>query len=76
MLKEPPAPPSVHETVPVGVVEAPVSISVTFTVKVIMLPITTEEGLGVMAVPVVRVFTLTAATFEAAVAGGPELSVT
>ena len=49
-LKLPPFPPSLHETVPVGVVGAP-PVSVTVTVKAIMLPAATDEGLG--ATPVV-----------------------
>ncbi len=63
-------------TVPVGVLEVPESVSVTVTVKAIVLPITREEGLGVTAVLVVRVLTVTVTTLEVTVTGVPELSVT
>ena len=45
-LKLPPFPPSLQETLPVGVVGL-LPVSVTVTVKVIMLPAATDDGLGV-----------------------------
>ena len=51
LLNEPPAPPSLHDTVPLGVV-GELLVSVTVAVKVIALPAITDEGLGVTTVPV------------------------
>ena len=50
-LKIPPAPPSLHDTVPVGVVGAP-PVSVTVAVNIIEFPILTDDGFGVMFVVV------------------------
>ena len=60
LLNEPPAPPSLKETVPVGVVFVPVSLSVTVAVKVMVPDNPIEDGLGVTAVVVVRLFTVKA----------------
>ncbi len=54
LLKLPPAPPSLHATVPVGVVAVPLSISATAALNVIVLPIVTDDGFGVMVVVVLR----------------------
>jgi hypothetical protein len=50
-LNEPPAPPSLHEMVPVGEVGV-ADESVTVAVNVIELPALTDDGLGVTAVVV------------------------
>ena len=46
VLKVPPAPPSLHITVPVGEDNVPGPVSVTVPVKVIVLPMMTVDGLG------------------------------
>ena len=74
LLKLPPAPLSLQMIVPVGVVEAPESISVTVTVKLIVMPLIVEEGLGATAVLVVRVLTVKRTGLEDTVLG--MLSVT
>ena len=44
--KDPPAPPSPHETVPVGGLLVPLPVSDTFAVKLIVFPETTLAGFG------------------------------
>ena len=44
-LKIPPAPPSLHDTVPVGVAGVPF-VSFTVTVNAIVFPIMTDDGVG------------------------------
>ncbi len=57
-LNVPPAPPSLHDTVPVGVDGVPVLVSVTVAVTVIAFPIVTDELLGAITVLVVRKVTV------------------
>ena len=52
LLNEPPAPPSLHATVPVGAVFVPLLVSLTVAVKAIVLPVATEAGFGDTLVPV------------------------
>jgi hypothetical protein len=47
VLKLPPAPPSLHVTVPVGVDGDPALVSLTAEVNVIGLPAVTADGFGV-----------------------------
>ena len=56
----PPAPPSLHDNVPVGTVLVPLLLSVTFPAKVIVLLITTDDGFGDTAVLVFRNVTVSA----------------
>ena len=62
----PPAPPSLQDTVPVGVVAVPPSESLTVTVRVVTLSAVTVVRLGDTPVVVERVFTVSA--------DGPELA--
>ncbi len=59
LLKLPPAPPSLHDTVPVGMV-GELLVSVTFALKVIVFPRATDDGFGVMVVVVLRSLTVNA----------------
>jgi hypothetical protein len=59
-LKLPPAPPSLHAIVPVGLVFVPEAVSLTTAVKVIVFPIATVEGFGVIVVEVGRRVTVNA----------------
>jgi len=52
-LNEPPAPPSLQDTVPDGVIWEPL-VTDTLALKVIVLPMTTDDGFGEIDVPVVR----------------------
>jgi hypothetical protein len=54
LLNVPPAPPSLHETVPEGADCVPALLSETVTVKVIEPPVVTLDGLGLSDVLVVR----------------------
>jgi hypothetical protein len=58
--KVPPAPPSLQDIVPVGTVLVPPVVSLTFAVKLIVLPIVTVAGLGVTFVLVLRLLTVNA----------------
>jgi len=60
VLNAPPAPPSLHDTVPVGTVDVPPSVSFTVAVRVVTLPAFTVVRLGEMPVLVDRVFTVSA----------------
>ncbi len=59
LLKCPPTPPSLHDTVPVGMV-GELLVSVTFALKVIVFPRATDDGFGVMVVAVERGLTVNA----------------
>ena len=54
LLNEPPAPPSLHATVPVGAVFVPLLVSLTVAVKINVPPAVTEEDPGVTVVLVPR----------------------
>jgi hypothetical protein len=59
-LKLPPAPPSLHAIVPVGLVFVPKALSATTALKVNVFPIVTVEGFGVTVVEVERRVTVNA----------------
>jgi len=58
-LKEPPLPPSLHETEPAGVDEVPWAVSETVAVSLRLPPATTEAGEGATPVLVERWLTVT-----------------
>lgn len=60
LLNVPPAPPSLHDTVPVGTVDVPPPVSFTVAVRVVTLPAVTVVRLGETPVLVERVFTVSA----------------